>query len=619
MKAERGGPVVVAAEHSGLTVNEIETMGVRIGCDIVPVSRTSTNHEVLAGDNVEVRFSVSDTTTGAPISGARPGAWVHPQPSSGGETCQDKIEAWVAGNLIARAEYDLNEFYVLVLNDEPSISVIDPLFGYGGSKLLSLINLPAVGEDWALSEDRSRLFVSTPKVNQVVVIDTSIWKVIERIDVGVRPSRIELQPDGKYLWVSCSYVGRKVDSVYVVDTDTMEVATTFDGGNSHHEFAFSPDSLVAYVADAGLARVSVIDTQSLQTLALVDVGQSAAGVVYSSMSHCAYVVDSVGGRVAVLDGASHELVRYVFGQPGLGTIRVAPGGRYLLVANEKTATVDVIDVATDKVIQTADVGPEPDQIIFTLSLAYVRSRGSDLILMIPLEQIGSDGPLSVADFTGGHAAFGLGATTSVADGMAPAPGGLAAIVANPADRIVYYYREGMAAPMGSFQSYGREPRAVLVVDQSLRETPPGEYTTSFQIDRPGVYDVAFFLDVPRILQCFELRVGDSPEALSAAPSDAVHVRSLGMDVKALHGEPIRVRYSVYDAVTGEPIASLHDVAMLAFASGNWQQRRQAESLGHGIYEATFEMPSAGVYHVYCQVPSLDLEYRDLPSRVLHVQ
>jgi len=36
------------------------------------------------------------------------------------------------------------------------------------------------------------------------------------------------------------------------------------------------------------------------------------------------------------------------------------------------------------------------------------------------------------------------------------------LVANPMDKSVYYYKEGMAAPMGNFSNYGRQPRALLV-------------------------------------------------------------------------------------------------------------------------------------------------------------
>ena len=44
-----------------------------------------------------------------------------------------------------------------------------------------------------------------------------------------------------------------------------------------------------------------------------------------------------------------------------------------------------------------------------------------------------------------------------ADSMVLAPEGNSVIVANPADKVLYYYTEGMAAPMGDFQNYQREP------------------------------------------------------------------------------------------------------------------------------------------------------------------
>src|SRR6185503_20448874 len=90
------------------------------------------------------------------------------------------------------------------------------------------------------------------------------------------------------------------------------------------------------------------------------------------------------------------------------------------------------------------------------------------------------------------------ADASIADVMVPAPEGNSILLANPADAIIYYYSEGMAAPMGSFQNYRRQPRAVMVVDRSLRETTAGVYTTTTKLPKSGVYDVAFLLDSPRI-------------------------------------------------------------------------------------------------------------------------
>src|SRR5687768_17680227 len=50
--------------------------------------------------------------------------------------------------------------------------------------------------------------------------------------------------------------------------------------------------------------------------------------------------------------------------------------------------------------------------------------------------------------------------------------------------------EGMAAPMGNFQNYRRIPRAVKVVDRSLREESLGVYSTTARVPKEGVYNVS---------------------------------------------------------------------------------------------------------------------------------
>src|SRR6185436_13886271 len=125
------------------------------------------------------------------------------------------------------------------------------------------------------------------------------------------------------------------------------------------------------------------------------------------------------------------------------------------------------------------VGPEPDQIVFTTDLAYVRARGNEFVSLISLASIGNQEiEVSVNRFPAGQRAPQASPVTSVANAMIVAPDGGAVLVANPADKMIYYYMEGMAAPMGTFQNYRREPRALLTWSRSLRETSPGTYTTT---------------------------------------------------------------------------------------------------------------------------------------------
>lgn len=601
------------------SVQTVEEMGISVKCTLTAVSSSGPRETIRAGDDIEVRFEVTDSTTNSPITNLSPAAWIDGKNLTSPEACHDKIESFLNGSLSARAEYNLNEFYVLALNDEPSITVVDPLFSYGGSRLLAMIPLRSPGEDWVLSADASRLYVTMPLVNLVGVIDTRIWELIDTVDVGVQPTRIRMQPDGRYLWVSCVDLtsGGQKGAVSVIDTTTFEAVDRLLLGDGHHDFTFSSDSQHAYVSNAQTGSVFVVDVQSLTRVATIDVGETAQGLVYSSSSECVYVVDGVGGNVVVIDDRTLKVIKRISDEPGLSVIKVAPNERFVLVANAKTDTVHVIDASRNAIVQTADVGPEPEQIIFSLNLAYVRSKGSEIVLMIPMDRFGKGGRLSVVDFSGGHAPFGLAATPSLADGMAMVPSGLAAVVANPVDKTIYYYREGMAAPMGEFINYGREPRAVMVVDRSLEETAPGVYTTTVQVMRNGTFDVAFLLDSPRVVHCFDLEVATGPN--EADPNGKAPVRiETSIDERNVHvGEPVVVRLKVRDQDTGQLVTNLRDVSVVAFATNNWQSRATTTELEDGVYEATIVPPHEGVYYLFCRVPSLGLRYRDTQFSILN--
>ena len=177
--------------------------------------------------------------------------------------------------------------------------------------------------------------------------------------------------------------------------------------------------------------------------------------------------------------------------------------------------------------------------------------------------------------------------------------------------MIYYYTEGMAAPMGSFQNYKRDPRALLVMDNSLRETVRGVYSTTVRLNAAGQYDVAFLLDSPRVVNCFELSVAENPNA-PKKPETAIKIEPLANEAVANAGTRFKVRFKVIDSKTGAAKTDLNDLTVLVFLSpGIWQQRDFASSLGEGVYETSFVPPSAGVYYVFFQSASLGLSFNSL--------
>jgi hypothetical protein len=185
-----------------------------------------------------------------------------------------------------------------------------------------------------------------------------------------------------------------------------------------------------------------------------------------------------------------------------------------------------------------------------LAFAYVRSAGTEDVALIRLRTVGREP--QVSRFPGGTAAPGRSRAPSVADSFFPAPDGGSMLVANAPDGVIYYYTEGMAAPMGNFQNYKREPKSVLVVDRSLREESPGVFTANVKLPANGKYDVGFLLDSPRVTHCFEASAAPNPALRDKAARDPVALEYL-LEKRAVRvGEPFKLRFKLADAATGQP-------------------------------------------------------------------
>jgi hypothetical protein len=228
--------------------------------------------------------------------------------------------------------------------------------------------------------------------------------------------------------------------------------------------------------------------------------------------------------------------------------------------------------------------------------------------MIRLADLGKSPDASVATFPGGQLPASAVRAESYAAAIVPAPEPKAVLVANPGDRTVYYYMEGMAAPMGNFTAARRSPKAVLVIDRSLRESEPGVFSIRTKMPAAGNYDVAFFLNAPRVVHCFDLAVKADPKAKRAAR--AVAIEPLLEKTPIAAGKELEVRFRVTDRNTRKPHEDVRDLRALAYLTTGWQQRLAAVGTGKGIYSLKFTVPEPGIYYVFFESSSLQLALND---------
>ena len=606
-----------AQEKSNDPPQKIVKEGIEVEFTIEPLLMKSNASAVVAGEDSIVRFKIRDTATRTPLSKARPAAWIsqreRPMPLTG-DQCRSKVQSFLQGSLRVRPDVDLNAYYVLALNKEPNISVIDPLLGFGGSKLITLVFLKSPGEDWVLTNDGLRLFVSMPLVNQVAVVDTNTWKVVAHIDAGVRPTRLALQPDEKYLWIGNN--AQSSDSgVTVVETASLKVAKYISTGAGPHDIAFGLDNRFAFITNRDDATFSIVDIRKLTKVKDAKLGTGVFSLAFSPLSNALYITDDQDGSIAVIDAVSHNLLSKINAKPGLKTVRFSPSGRWGFVANPAESVVHIFDASNNQLLHEYPVGKAPDHIAFSDGFAYVRSLETEQVTAIRLSTIGKQ--LDVVKFPGGQAAPGsTRVATSNADAFVAAPESGSMLLANPADKMIYYFAEGMAAPMGNFQNYGRVPRAVKVVDRSLREESPGVYKALAKLPKDGLYDVSLLLDSPRVVHCFEASAQSNPAI--KGQNTALRVEYLNKQRSVRTGEEFKIRFRLTEKESKRSRSDLKDVAALVMLTpGTWRNRELARSIGDGVYELTVKPPDEGIYLVFIESRSQGIRYRELPHFTLH--
>jgi YVTN family beta-propeller protein len=614
-------PAAPAAPTPSIVTQQYEKEGILVEFSLKALNGDDTKGLGLAaGADALASFRLTDKRTGQPITGLHPNSWLSARTiehAPNEAECKDKVRTLVSGSLSARADVDMNSYLMLTLNHDNTITFINPQISFNVTKLESIITLPGAGVDWALSKNKDFLYVTLPAQSAVAVINTVTRKLVGTIQTGekTRPVRIALQPDGKYVWVGLD----DSPKIAVIDTETNKLAATVDAGAGLHNIAFTPDSRFVYVTNSGANTVTAIDVKALSKIKDIGVGKTPVAVAYSAASNSIYVASINGGTVTVVNPEKQEVIKDVPLKRGVVAFRFDPSGRYGFAVNQIESTVSVIDASTNQVIGESPVVKGPDQLTFTRLYAYIRGTESEKFSLIEMSEV-KKGKFSPVDIQAGRlAASTMPKEIGVADMIQPTPEGNSVMIANLPDQMIYYYVEGMMVPMGTFQNYKRRPHALMLIDRSLAETAPGVYSSVVKLSRAGTLDVPFLIDQPRIVNCFEAKVADSPfaEKVKAVASTIVEPMFKGGQYKP--GEAVTLKFKITDSITRHAIAGLRDVQVLIFEPpGIWQKRVSAKEVSQGVYEVTETFPHAGLFRVMTQIQSRGMRFADQPFTVVPV-
>ena len=573
--------------------------------------------EIMEGGFTDIQFRITSAEDDEPLRGVYPGVWIDLTQTPDGEDsgvgfdCRTRVTQYLQGLVGMRPMIDMNSYYVMVLNRDPSISVIDPVVGITGiTSLFANIDLKRPGADWVKTADEKTMFVSMPRAGEVAIINLDTFKVTHNVSAGVMPTRIALQPDEKYVWVGNNAERDQAGGVTVIDRATGATVASIETGAGHHEITFTADSRRAFVTNRDSGTVTVIDIPTLSKLTDLESGAMPISIAYSTLSEFVYVADGRAGLISVFDSENFDVIRRIEVEEGLGPMRFSQDGRWGFVVNPIEDQVYVVDATTNDLAHAIDIEGRPFQVHVSRTFAYIRALDTEQVRMINLQELDRNGQVIINNFAAGTFPPSKAADVSIADTLAPAAQEAAMLVASPGDATVYYYMEGMNAPMGAFRNYGHQPRSVQIANRALKEVEPGLYSATVKLPVAGTFELAFLNETPEFLHCFTLDAANNP----AIEKDRVRVAIayLVEERGVPAGETVDIRFRLHNPTTGAAYTGLDDVRVRSYRAPRFDLfETPAEHIGDGIYSAKVKLQRAGGYYVFVASPTLRLEFEDL--------
>jgi len=326
----------------------------------------------------------------------------------------------------------------------------------------------------ALSRDGRRLFVACENSDEVLVMDTTVRRVVNSMKTGKSPFGVALSPDERRLYVS----NRWDDNVTVVNAGSMEVIRQIPVGDDPHGLVTDETGRYLFVANLGTDDVSVIDTADFKELKRLEAGHSPFGIAFSPDHQFLYISSQLSIPVPFRTPPVLELTvidakrQVVAGRRPLSSTLI---GQNLAVSPDNRLVVVALEMPKNLLPETqvyqgwmvthgfaiAEAGPQGRIAYFLLDEAnlyyadpfgvafspdgqrlYISSSGVNAITVIDMKRVAAllqaqNGKIGLSDEAIGLNARNLGLSSEYVLARVPTQSNPKDIVASPDGRWIY--------------------------------------------------------------------------------------------------------------------------------------------------------------------------------------
>jgi YVTN family beta-propeller protein len=233
------------------------------------------------------------------------------------------------------------------------------------------------GNGLAIHPDGTRLYtndlgpgspgcgICPPTPGFLDVVDTSSNLVTARVQVGVGPSAIVVNPKGTLV-----YVANREGSVYAIDTRTNQVRAAVPVSGSAVGLTVDPAGSKVYVSSSTTFQgslVTVMDATTLATIAQIGIDPVYLDqVAVNPAGTRLYVIRPQVPEISVVDlTANVYAARIALSAPATGGVAFDPSGARAYAPTRRSDGVgqlSVIDTATNREVATVALGLNPNAV-----------------------------------------------------------------------------------------------------------------------------------------------------------------------------------------------------------------------------------------------------------------
>ncbi|MEQ1778043.1 MAG: YncE family protein [Nitrosomonas sp.] len=579
----------------------IEREGVQLNVRIEALDETAPA-VLQAGQLVRLSLDGKRLADDQILSNWRIGAWLDRETdtmSGAVPVCGQRVARYLSGNLIERPLLDLTGYYVLSLDVESSVSVLDPSVSFSGrSSLYSAMKLDGKGFDWIKTSDDMRLFVALPNENKLAIADLQTLSVLNHLILSGQPTRLALQPDERLLWVGLTGANPQENAVEIIDTINDKSVARIPLPSGYHEIAFSSDGHHAFISNRQSKSMTIVDATTLKVIREVDLTFEPIGLAFVDKQSLLWIINAKAGRIHRFDVKGNPVDNLVL-EPGLGPIKLTRDVRYALVVNPSQHWIHVLDIETGKEKHRITLSGQPYDILFSEQYAYIRTLQSEQIGLLSLSSLDSEQPI-VKLVPAGAGALSETQNLPRASSMSLTLDRSGAFFATPSERTLYHYMEGMNAPNSGLKTFGHTPMSVMAVQRGLREVKPGQYSAVIRLPSAGRMVLALASEAPVLRECLGLKIDATANRSS---DDAIAVQWLSDSVQKTSTDlPVDFRVKVKGQVEGTllPVSQLR-LRIVPARGGTatvWSMRADPKKPGEWFVSG--KLSQSGGYYVHLE-------------------